>query len=266
MDYRQWLLALITTMLSVLTYALPEEVVVVGAAPEKIENHVGALLDVSIDDQISRWNDPICLRVVGLTQDYIELLTASLRPAANTVRITVADEGCNPNLLVFFTGNAVETTQGIANHFGLAMRQAGQRRLQQFLDSEAPIRWISTFDPCGFGCRLANSRIIASSAPSVQRMWVVVDLTKIQMRPFQNITHFISFVALTNPSAAQETTLPSILDLFDDAADGKTLQGLTMYDEVYLDALYSVPMDRYAKQQQGAISARMLTRLNELSR
>lgn len=266
MDHRRWTVALFATLLSALSYAQPEELVVVGAAPEKIENHVGSLLDISTEGQISRWNDPICPRVIGLTQDYIDLLSASLGSAATAVRITVAGEGCNPNLLIFFSGNAAQTTEQLVNHFGVAMRQAGQLRLQQFSDSEAPIRWISTFDPCGFGCRLANSRIIASSAPSVQRMWAVVDLNKIQRRPFQDVADFISFVALANPSAVPKTTLPSILDLFDIAADGKTLLGLTMYDEVYLDALYSVPMDRYANQQQGAISARMLTRLNELSR
>jgi len=40
--------------------------------------------------------------------------------------------------------------------------------------------------------------------------------------------------------------------------------GMSMYDQAYLDALYTVPMDRYIETQRNAISGLMLTQLNAL--
>jgi hypothetical protein len=243
--------------------AEPEEVVVTGTAFPKIESHVSAMVSVTRDNQIARWNRPLCLRAEGISAEHQETLLARFSLASQNIRLSVFNTGCNPNVLLFFSPQAAATTQQLADHFEIPLRQAGPEQVSAFRSSSAPVRWITTFDPCGFGCRLANSRISASTAPALQLMVVVVDIEQITDHRFQSVADYLALVALTNPSNQNAPSRDSILGLFSGKANPDRPTKLSILDTVFIEALYAVPMDRYAKSQQHAISSRMVTLLNE---
>jgi len=244
--------------------AEPEEVVVVGTALNKLVTHVSGIVSVNRDNQIARWNSSLCLRIEGLPSQQQRILRDRVADASSKVRISVLDEGCAENVLLFFASDAGRVSQQLARHYEIPLRQDSNVRVQDFMESPAPVRWINTYDRCGFGCRLANSRITASSAPAVDFMLIVVDVTQAQGRYFQDIADYVAFVILANPSPQSKPAVESVLRLFDTAPKAATMGGISIYDQVYLDALYSVPMDRYIDGQRNAISSLMLTQLNSL--
>jgi len=244
--------------------AEPEEVVVVGTALKKLVTHVSGIVTVNRENQIARWNSPLCLRVEGLPSELKTTLRDRVRRAAEQVRISLLDEGCAQNVLLFFATEADSVSQQLAKHFEIPLRQDSTARVQDFMASHAPVRWINTYDRCGFGCRLANSRITASSAPSIDFMLLVVDATQIEGRHFEDIADYLAFVILTNPSPHSRPMVESVLGVFDGKPTAKSMGGMSMYDQAYLDALYTVPMDRYIETQRNAISGLMLTQLNAL--
>lgn len=254
---------LLSALASACIQAQPEEVVVIGTAFDKITTHVSAMVTVSRDDQIARWNRPLCVRAEGLSQQHQITLLSRFALAAENTRLSVTDNACNPNVLVFFASDAAATTGQLAEHFEIPLRQAGPDKVNAFKTSRAPARWITTFDPCGFGCRLANSRISASTAPALQLMIIVVDIAQIKDHDFESVADYLALVALTNPSSEGSPSPDSILTLFTSSTVGNRTQRFSTLDAVFIEALYTVPMDRYAKSQQHAISSRMATLLYE---
>jgi hypothetical protein len=256
------ILVLAATLFSGLIRAEPEEVVVVGTALNTLVTHVSSIVSVNRENQIARWNRSLCVRVEGLPEEHHRILRERLAQASQSVRISLLDAGCAENVLLFFASDAGTVSQQLAQHFEIPLRQDGIERVQDFVASEAPVRWINTFNRCGFGCRLANSRITASSAPSVDFMLLVVDVTHIEERHFRDVADYLAFVILSNPSPQPKPAVDSILSLFNAPQQGSSPEGLSVYDQLYLEALYSVPMDRFLETQRNAISGRMLTRLN----
>lgn len=244
--------------------AEPEEVVVVGTAYNKVLSHVSGIVSANRENQIARWNSSLCLRVEGLPSELKAIIRQRLTLASAPVRLSVLGEGCAHNVLLFFSSDASSVSHQLAEHFEVPLRQDSTRRVTNFMDSRAAVRWINTYDRCGFGCRLANSRITASSAPSINFMLVVVDIAQIQGHSFQDIADYLAFVILSNPSPQAAPALNSVLGLFDSAPGTSAKGGLSTYDQVYLDALYTLPMDRYVETQRNAISASMLARLATL--
>ena len=256
------ILVLAATLFSGLIRAEPEEVVVVGTALNTLVTHVSSIVSVNRENQIARWNSSLCVRVEGLPEEHHRILRERIAQASQSVRISLLDEGCAENVLLFFASDADSISQQLAQHFEIPLRQDGIERVQDFVASKAPVRWINTFNRCGFGCRLANSRITASSAPSVDFMLLVVDVTHIEGRHFRDVADYLAFVMLSNPSPQPTPAVDSILSLFNAPQPSSAPEGLSIYDQLYLEALYSVPMDRFLDTQRNAISGRMLTRLN----
>ena len=244
--------------------AEPEEVVVVGTALDTIVTHVSSIVSVNRDNQIARWNRSLCLRTEGLPEDHLHILRERVANASQSVRLSLLDEGCAENVLLFFASDAERVGRQLAQHFEIPLRQDGIARVQNFMASQAPVRWINTYDRCGFGCRLANSRITASSAPSIDFMLIVVDVTQIEDSDFEDIADYIAFVILTNPALQPKPAVESILSLFDGWQSDVPIGGLSIYDQAYLEALYTVPMDRFLDGQRHAIGGRMFSRLNAL--
>jgi hypothetical protein len=142
----------------------------------------------------------LCLRTEGLPEEQSCILRERPANASQSVRLSLLDEGCAENVLLFFASDAERVSRQLSQHFEIPLRQDGIARLQNFMASQAPVRWINTYDRCDFGCRLANSRITASSAPSIDFMLIVVDVTQIEDSDFEDIAAYIAFVILTNPA------------------------------------------------------------------
>lgn len=242
----------------------PEEVLVTGTPLPLLVTHVQGIVTVNRDNQLARWNSSLCLRIEGLPADQHAIIRERLSHASEKVRISLLDVGCAENVLLFFASDAAQISQTLAKHFAVPLRQDSTARVEQFIDNTTPARWITTYDRCGFGCRLANSRITASTAPAINFMLVVVDVTQIQGRPMREIAEYLAFVVLANPAPYAKPAVGSILSLFETIVDVSSTTGLSVYDYAYLEALYTQPMDRFIDSQRNAISSQMLSRLNAL--
>lgn len=239
----------------------PEEVVVTGTAPEALEVHVEALMYPGLTDQIARWNEPLCPSFANLGEKQAKVIKDHMEKLAKDVRITVGGDGCQPNVLLLFTGDADATAKGVVDHFDYSIRIDGAERIDPFLNSDKAMRWLATFDRCGFGCELPNSRITAPTAPSITRMIFVIDAKLLGGRDIKDIADYIAFATLVNPSPNGAPGLDSILKVFD--APPNKIVGLSPYDHAYLDAVYTMRMDRFSHQQKTAISSLMLAELNK---
>ena len=261
----QYLLGILLASSGGLASSQPEEVVVTGTALPLLVTHVEGIVAVNRDNQLTRWNSSLCLRIEGLPADQHAIIRERLSHASKKVRISLLKAGCAENVLLFFASNPKEISQSLAKHFEVPLRQDSTARVQQFMADRAPVRWITTYDRCGFGCRLANSRITASSAPAVNFMLLVVDTNQIRRRRMQDIAEYVAFVVLGNPAPHAQPAVHSVLSLFETNADSSETAGMSIYDQAYLEALYTLPMDRYIDSQRNTIGNAMLVRLNEMN-
>ena len=261
----QHLLTLLLACVAGFASSEPEEVLVTGTALPLLVTHVEAIVTVNRDNQLARWNSSLCLRIEGLPSDQHAIIRERLSHASEKVRISLLDVGCAENVLLFFASDAAQISRSLATHFEVPLRQDSTARVQQFITDTAPARWITTYDRCGFGCRLANSRITASSAPAINFMLLVVDVQQIQGRPMREIAEYLAFAVLANPAPHAKPAVDSVLSLFDTTVDASSTTGLSVYDYAYLEALYTQPMDRYIDSQLNAIGSSMLVRLNDMT-
>ena len=261
----QHLLPLLLACVAGFASSEPEEVLVTGTALPLLVTHVEAIVTVNRDNQLARWNSSLCLRIEGLPSDQHAIIRERLSHASEKVRISLLDVGCAENVLLFFASDAAQISRSLAAHFEVPLRQDSTARVQQFITDTAPARWITTYDRCGFGCRLANSRITASSAPAINFMLLVVDVQQIQRRPMREIAEYLAFAVLANPAPHAKPAVDSVLSLFETTVDVSSTTGLSVYDYAYLEALYTQPMDRYIDSQLNAIGSSMLVRINEMT-
>ncbi|MEO0500521.1 MAG: hypothetical protein AAF205_08205, partial [Pseudomonadota bacterium] len=94
-----------------------EEIVVTGRNRKVLELRAKAyVMDTGLTwghRQASRWEDPVCPKVIGLTDAHNDLVKGWVREAADDIGVPLAKPGCRANILVTFVDDGRSMLQEI---------------------------------------------------------------------------------------------------------------------------------------------------------
>jgi hypothetical protein len=235
-----------------------QEIVVEGRQEQALRNFVAAMTDPRRSRQIARWNGEICPTVVGVDARQAAFMARRIGEIAVSLRLRARSEGCLTTMLILVSTNAPALAASLARNYPIALRADGRSRLNRFVASTRPVRWLSVTDDCGFeGCSLPNSRLSRATRPQFQAMIVIVDAQQIGEFSLGELTDYVSVVALANPSLHRRWPSTSILSMFEEDRPPGFRFGLTDYDRSYLTGLYRTRIDGSGQEQRASIVRQM---------
>jgi len=250
-----------------------EEVVVVGERLQTTaQTFVRALAAPPPGRKAARWDEPLCVGVIGMRPDLAQLMVDRITAVALELGVPASRPGCRPDVFIVAAADGDAMARDLVQtrpddfRLGLSGTDLGAAALEAFQSSGRPIRWwhvslavnADTGQPIQ---RLPGQQPIAAPArirspidlgtyatidsPSLvrdetrdvlARVVIVLESSALDRASFGQISDYIAMVALAqiDPEAAPE--VPSILNLFRDAPAAEP--GLSAWDRAYLSALY----------------------------
>ena len=172
---------------------------------------------------------------------------------ARSVKLRRDSHRCRPSLFVVVTADASGLAKDLAKRRPKTLSTDGDWRLERFVESDRPIRWITVTDPCPNGCPLANSRLRMSTTPAFSALILLVDAGKVAGFSLAEVTDYVALAALANPAPDAQAPAESILSMFDRPREPGTQYALTDNDRAFLTGLYESGADLSGEHQRNAI-------------
>jgi hypothetical protein len=313
MAYSKLLLAsvLLTAAPAIAAYAPPEvakdkgdtTITVVGQIPdkEKLREAASAFVRTATvvpdEDQYARRNDPLCLKVIGVDQQYADLVAQKITGIAIAVGVAVAPAGCRANLLVNFTRDASAYIASVRKKRPSLLAALRPDERVALLSSDAPVRWwYGTTATGSDGMPLflgpANNSILAPSSAlpailptprrgtlrtysasiidtqlmvSLTSTVVLIDVEKAMGVPLDSVAAYTAMVSLAQIKPTTDySAYPSILAMFNSSNPrSEAPKDLTEWDYAYLRALYKIPANRTARVQRTRLSGETVKQLTK---
>jgi len=235
----------------------------------------------------ARWTEPICLRVVGLSERQAAVVEARIREVAVLVRAPLARGKCSGNAIVSFTGNGANVTSEIARRAPNRMREVPEAQRNRYLTDMLPARWwystgIGAADgmaPSSVGApgvffensdatatalnvsgdegaivTRRSSMVSTQTARSIKSATVIIDATQTRGASVETLADFAALVLLAEVKPGARSSSISILAAF---GGYDPPRGLTEWDLAFLKALYRIPLDRTANRHRGQLVVEM---------
>ncbi len=258
-----------------------DEVVVTGQRggrnhQEAVADHVRSLARPTSRGRLARWRGELCAGVVGWPQEHGAYIAERIADEAHALGVRVGASGCRPNVLVLVTSQADRAAADLQDRYGGAFL-TGERRgslltgqsqddLRAFLDTDAAVRtWhvsrlassdgrpidyvqLDPGDPLSRVPALAmtgSSRLASGWAEELNRVYVIVDTTRLAGATYEQLTSYVAMAALAQVDEdAEGRRFPTILSLFSDIGSGRAAaEGLTDWDRAFLTGLYRARSD-----------------------
>lgn len=250
-------------------------VVTARPVPEKeaIAAFVSAVSAPTANKRLARWDRKICPGVVGVREQYAQVLNDRIAEAAIRVGLEVGEPGCKANMLIVGTGESDKLVRNMiaGNSDAFAKYDSGvtrgRRALDAFINSKAPVRWWhvtarKTVDgqryQAGDSVQVRDvGRLRATTREDFDHVIIILDVKRIGKMPLGALADYIAMVGLAQISPEAETSgVSSILNLFDDRDAGLTPpERMTEWDIAYLGGLYDARRDtpKGAAQEQDMV-------------
>ena len=233
-------------------------------------------------ESVARWIDPVCLRAIGLEPTNLRLVETRIREIATSVGVPLAKPGCTPNVTVNFVGDGGAFARTIAARDRRYLAEVPAHLKPALLNGTAPIRWWYLTELRGRDGDRMNGMLPASLkaspgdtelpglpgngeastllsyrsstvstqvARTLKHATVVVDTVRAEEVPLQSVAAYAAMVAFAELLPRDTPFTGSILGLFGDQPS----RSLTKLDQAFLRELYSLPLDRKARQQRSRI-------------
>jgi hypothetical protein len=230
-------------------------------------------------DQVARLDDPVCVRMGGFDPPYDEAVAQVIRRVATEAGGRVAGPGCDPNLIVLFTGDVPTLMQNLLKERRELLEGDSQNdaEARRFAALRRPVVWMHAITsgpwdgapPASSGGlgdpdavpvyeHSRASRLQSNVIDHIARVVVVIDGDKVKGLSLGQIGDYVAFAALSGADPDSHPGPDSILSLFDRpiTPDGPRLR-LTAWDRAYLKALYRSFSDQPGYLQQSQIAAQM---------
>ena len=283
-------LALANVAASGLAAATPmpdDEIVVTGErlSPAQARERAAAYVEhigvATGRESVARWIDPICPRALGIAPELVRRVENRLRVIAAEACVPTAKTGCTPNITVNFVGDGGAFARSIATRDRRRLAEVPSTARPALLNGAAPVRWwyltqvrggdgdgMNGVDPAfvtgaeSGGATLPNngeastvqnyasSLVSTQTARALRSATVVVDTVRAEGATLDSITAYAAMVAFAEIMPRDKPLDGSILGLFGDEAAPRSLSKLDM---TVLRELYSLPLDRKARQQRGRL-------------
>jgi hypothetical protein len=238
----------------------------------------------------ARWVDPVCPRVLGLSEEGARAAEARIRSIALEAGVEVAREPCDSNVVVTFAQDAGALVREIDRRTPRRLAEVPTAARQALLTGSSPVRWWymtetrgrhagsgrggtgtgamttpATHDGSGAGSALGsevptmmhyeNSIVSTLTNRVLTSASVVVDQGAVMGMRLDAVAAYAALVALAEIRSADSAPEGSILTLF---AKSNPPRGLTWQDMAFLRALYRLPLDREARLHRSLLVGEMV--------
>lgn len=232
-------------------------------------------------ESVARWIDPVCPRAIGIAPEHASRVESRLRAIAGEAGVPTAKSGCTPNVTVNFVGDGGAFVRSIAARDHRRLGEVPATLRPALLNGAAPVRWwyltqvrsrdgdgMNGMDPAfvsgaesggatlpsnGESSTMQNygsSLISTQTSRALRSATVVVDTIRADGATLDSIAAYAAMVAFAEIIPRDTPLDGSILGLFGNAAAPRSL---TKLDQTFLRELYSLPLDRKARQQRGRL-------------
>ena len=228
------------------------------AETESLERRVDAFVRAithdprsSDDDSIVRWNSPICLFLVGLTAEDVELVSARISQISSASGAPLARSPCQPNFTVVATSEPDRVLDAWYARDSRLFGDAAPAQIRQFLESSRsrPVRvWYNLdlgrksgtrnghFIPSN--TRAESSAFVGNAACEFLSVFAIIDTHRTENVALAQVADYVAMAGLTRVDLdASLGSAPSILRLFAASSEIQP-SGLSGWDAAFLRALY----------------------------
>lgn len=240
------------------------------------------------DISAARFIDPVCPRVMGISEPYAGMVRARMVAIAEAAAIPVGRQGCAPNISVSFVGDATGLMQEIQRRSPTRFNEIPRDERAAMVSGDAPVRWwyltetrsrhrmrnapqsMQTEAGSGGGGSAqasgsldvealshydAGSHVSNQANRAIIDANVVIDLDGVEGRTLQAVAAYAAFVAFSEVRRSDPPPAGSILGMFGAEPQADTL---TDWDMAFLRALYQIPLDRQARRHRGMLVREMV--------
>ena len=232
-----------------------DEIVVTAEPKKMMRDFVRAMGDSGRNGQLARWQNVVCPGIIGLDEGQAKLVAGRIGAVARTLHLHPEGSGCRPTILILFTGEADSLAGEFARRLPVTLRGEGRSRLNRFVRTDAPVRWIAKTDLVGGA--LPNSRLTRATRADLSIMLIVVDSKRLAGFRLAELGDYLAFVALSNPGFGPSPDRASILAMFTRPRDSGETFAMTEFDLAYLKGLYDAPAKAGEADQQRSILTTM---------
>jgi hypothetical protein len=235
-------------------------------------------------DQYPRFRDAICVKVIGLPDEFAGFIEKRLVEVAGQVHAPVAaDSACRPNVHIIFTPNPQAQVDDIARHKDILIGFHYFSQAKKVTVMNRPIQawyvtrtrdttgnsWIEVANPCpitaGNGLApcadrpigRAGSRLSNDMSAEVVHSLIIADANKVAGEKIDAVADYIAVLALAKWRGLEKcNAISTILNLM--AQDcGDRPEAVTETDLALLSGLYAVDPRELGSQQRASIAGRM---------
>jgi hypothetical protein len=247
-----------------------------------------------VSGQFARWRSPICPKTTGISLANAELVNTTIRQIALDAGARVSRANCKANVTVIFTDNSDRDTAFLLKNKHRVFGKLNRNERELLSQPRLPVRWwyetaiegsdghqltsspamfltaviegqgsdvsasagmVSNGDTVGvdgYSSSLVGTRIRAKIA----RATLIVDVNAAAGAKLKSVAAYAAMVTLARirMGGGFETT-DSILGQFGEGDLRR--DDLSKRDKAFLSALYSVPPNRDARQQENQIAIAM---------
>lgn len=273
--------------------AATDTIVVTGKAADREEEHRKAVEFVRRvgvargQKPAARWDSPVCPKAIGIAPIYARLVEAKVCEVAGTIGAKVAKLPCRTNIAVTFALDAGAVVRKIVSRAPGRIAEVPMSQRRALETGDAPVRWwystetldrngMPAFDGAppwtsgnaeGGGSVLptTGSGSFASAGASListrqmralRTATVVIDLKLAEGVPLDAVASYAAIVALAEMAVLSPAPADSVLALFErnDAPRAPTEE-----DVALLSAVYTLPLDREARQHRGLLTRSLVS-------
>lgn len=240
------------------------EVLVGGSLTDRelSQHYVRSLGMGPADQQIARWEMPICLSVLVNSEPIAERMEVRYRAIAEQVGLKVARGKCSPNVMIILAEDASGTVAQLTRRSLIGLAEVPRDKHHLMTDEEAPIRWWYDFIVTSRDAHLryenfSSSNIQTNTVRQLTRATVVINAPLVTGRAVDSLTDYVALVTLAEMWPDREPrSVGSILDLFNEepspdlASAGVSVPRLSALDRRFLCEVYRMPLARAGQYQR----------------
>jgi hypothetical protein len=245
---------------------------------------------VGVDDRpVARWQEPVCISIRGLRDEYGAMLRRRMQRVAEETGVRLAPGGCAPNIVVNFTFRPLDALRNLQAHRPYFFHDISPAERAAVFADRVPIRWVysttmTTFDgremttgaqvagptmlgidvtalgsetPITFG--YGASGVSSGVARVLRGATVIVDLGALNGQSMAGLGDYISMVAFAEMRSREAMPADSILNLFSQMPS----HSLTLHDRAFLSILYRLPLDRGGRRHRAIMMRELVAAMTD---
>jgi hypothetical protein len=239
----------------------PDSIVVTGTPDAKREERKRAAefvrrAGVARLNPVARWIAPVCPRTVGVDAKVAGIVNDRIRAVAAEAGAPVAPKPCTPNIAVIFTDDGDGLTHAIFDKSPREVAALSPIERERLVRGDGPVRWwYGTREESRDGIpndsgvlKHYNSSIVSTQVVRALRAaTVIVDAERADGTLLDAVASYAAMVALAEIDSDPPPPRDSIMGLFEDEPEHRSLSGRDM---ALLRGIYSLPPDREAYQHR----------------